>query len=252
MIRLLQKSCYNYWLDSNTRSYLWANAEIKAAKPTRLLDVGCGDGDTWLTRGLTEKPAEFYGVEGDPLFAKKAEAKGIKVATFDLNGTWPYADNFFDAVHSTQVVEHVHNTRGFFAEIYRVLKPGGLLVVTSENLCSFLNLFSMALGYTPFSLMNVCGWYLGNPLGLHAEEEFSEHSGRELVAINDPKFSGIAGHNRVLSVAQAQALLEKIGFQRVEARSLGLMPLPRFLGAPCEKLMWRRGHWLTVKAYKGL
>jgi SAM-dependent methyltransferase len=176
---------------------------------------------------------------------KQAEKRGINVQAVDLNGLWPYADNSFDVVHCAQVIEHLHNTRLFAQEILRVLKPGGTALVTSENLTSFLNLGAMALGYTPFTLMRCCGWYLGNPLGLH----YGEHV-EEGVPITDPAYAGVTGHVRALGAFQAEELFKRVGFANVEVSSMGLMPLPDWLGRGLEKLMPRRGHLLMIRGGK--
>src|SRR5206468_8041780 len=102
----------------------------------------------------------------------------------------------------------------------------------------------MALGYTPFTLMRVCGWYLGNPLGLHYQEHVEEG-----VPITDPAFAGVTGHIRALSVLQAQELFERIGFP-AKVSSIGLMPLPDSLSRVLEPIMSRRGHLLLIQAKK--
>jgi hypothetical protein len=55
---------------------------------------------------------------------------------------------------------------------------------------------------------------------------------------------------RALSVLPAQELFERVGFSRVHASSIGLMPLPDWLGRWLEKLMHRRGHLLLIEAQK--
>jgi SAM-dependent methyltransferase len=209
-----------------------------------VLDVGCGDG-SFLFRYLDYQPKLFCGIEASPGLKAEAERRGIKVLAVDLNGVWPYQNNTFDVVHCAQVIEHLHNTRLFAQEILRVLKPGGTALITSENLTSILNLSAMALGYTPFSLMRCCSWYLGNPLGLHYGEHVDEG-----VPITDPAFAGVTGHVRVLSVLQAQELLSRIGFADVEVSSIGLAPLPEWIGRPIERFVPRRGHWLLIAARK--
>jgi SAM-dependent methyltransferase len=227
------------------RCYQWGGDLVEKLKPKAFLDVGCGDG-TQLLKYLKHQPELFCGIEGSPALRQKAEARGLKVVGVDLNGAWPYSDNTFDVVHSSQVIEHLHNTRLFAMEIFRVLKPGGTAVVASENLTSFLNLTAMILGYTPFSLMRCCGWYLGNPLGLHYGE-----TDEEGVPITHPAFAGITGHIRVLSVLQAKELFERIGF-KADVGSIGLMPIPDVIGRYFEKWMPRRGHFLTIQAFKPL
>jgi hypothetical protein len=88
---------------------------------------------------------------------------------------------------------------------------------------------------------------MGNPLGLHSGEHVPEG-----VPITDPAFAGVTGHVRALSVLQAQELFEKIGFVGVRASSMGLMPLPDWLGQPLENFMYRRGHLLLIEARKPL
>ena len=226
------------------RSDDWAGTAAVERKPDSLIDVGCGDG-SMLFRYLKAIPRELHGVEGAPSLKEKAQARGFKVLSFDLNGRWPYEDAKFDVVHSSQVIEHVHNCRLFVEESYRVLKPGGTVVMATENLCSLLNCFALFMGYTPFSLMQTCGRYLGNPLGLHYNEPISEP-----LAVDHPAFSGVSGHVRVLTVRQARELFAWVGFVEIECRSISILPLPDGLSRLLEGVVTNRGHYLILKARK--
>lgn len=221
----------------------WAGNAAAALNPQSILDVGCGDGSL-LSRYFKESPREYFGIEGAPDYQAKAKARGIQVFSFDLNGRWPFPDNKFDVVFSSQVIEHLHNTRLFVEEMFRVLKPGGTAIVTSENLCSLLNCSALLLGYTPFSLMQVCGRFYGNPLGLHYGEPIPEH-----VPIDHPAFAGIAGHIRILTVRQAREIFERAGFE-TDAHSISILPLPDSLSRFLEKFIRQRGHYLNIRARK--
>ena len=70
----------------------WAGQLAAELRPESILDVGCGDGEV-LFRYFKQVPREFYGVEGAPDLKTKAEARGIKISSYDLNGRWPYEDN---------------------------------------------------------------------------------------------------------------------------------------------------------------
>ena len=243
ILRQLQSSVARYRHLGITRSNDWAGSTAAALKPASILDVGCGDGEM-LASYFKALPQEYYGVEGAPDHMARAEQRGMKVASFDLNGRWPYPDDKFEVVFCSQVIEHIHNTRLFVEEMFRVLKPGGTAIVTSENLCSLLNCAALLLGYTPFSLMQVCGRFYGNPLGLHYGEAIPEH-----LPLEHPAFSGVAGHIRVLTVRQAREIFARAGFE-VDAHSVSILPLPDGVSRFLEKFIRERGHYLNVKARK--
>ena len=221
----------------------WAGQLALSLKPESILDVGCGDGGL-LFRYFKTPPPGLYGVEGDPETKPKAEQRGFKVSSYDLNGRWPYANDQFDVVFCSQVIEHLHNTRLFVEEAYRVLKPGGTAIVTTENLCSLLNWAALTLGYTPFSLMQTCGRFVGNPIGLHYQEKLAEP-----LPIDHPAFAGVSGHIRVMTVRQAKEVFELAGFE-TESSSISILPLPDGLSCFLEKFIKQRGHFLVVKAKK--
>lgn len=78
----------------------------------------------------------------------------VKVDIVDLNTEkLPYADSSFDLVTCTEVIEHIEHYRESLREMYRVLKPGGVLVVTTPNI---LNLKSR-LRFLFFGFYNLFG-----------------------------------------------------------------------------------------------
>ena len=245
ILQRLQRFAAQHRVLGIERCNLWAGEAVVGLSPKSLLDVGCGDGRL-LFRYLKHIPQDFCGVEGAPSLRTKAEERGIKVYSYDLNGRWPFENDRFDVVFSSQVIEHVHNTRLFVEESFRVLKPGGTAIITSENLCSLLNLMALAMGYTPFSLMQTCGRYLGNPIGLHYDEPIDEP-----LPVDHPAFSGVSGHIRVLTVRQARELFQWAGFD-TEARSISILPLPDGVSRVLERITRNRGHYLMVKGRKPL
>ena len=96
----------------------------------RLVDIGCGHGEA--LGFLTSLGWQATGVEIDPQAVKAARAGGLDVIEGEI-GSAGLADEAFDAVTSSHVLEHVHDPRAFLAEGVRVLKPGGTLVAVTPN-----------------------------------------------------------------------------------------------------------------------
>ena len=140
----------------------------------RFLDTGCGDGSITIEFAKAMGAKEIYGVEFTDEYRRQAEARGIICRSWDLNGNWQYSDDYFDFILSSQIIEHLHNTRFYIEECFRCLKPGGQLIVLTENLSSWVNIFSLVFGWMPFSATNINGLFLGNPLIWHANEAKDE------------------------------------------------------------------------------
>jgi len=87
-----------------------------------ILDAGCG---TKPYRNQATRANLYVGIDASP--GARADVRT------PANGTWPFADNSFDAVLCTQVLEYVDLSQTV-GEICRVLKPGGTTVVTAPFL----------------------------------------------------------------------------------------------------------------------
>ncbi|NQW95261.1 MAG: methyltransferase domain-containing protein [Polaromonas sp.] len=96
----------------------------------RLLEVGFGNAKT-LARMQT-LGWDVQGVEFDPVAVNNAAASGLVVHLGDI-AAQNFADESFDAVVSSHVLEHLPDPEGFLRECWRVLKPGGIVLAYTPN-----------------------------------------------------------------------------------------------------------------------
>ena len=130
----------------------------------RLLDLGCGDGSFTVDVAARMGADEISGIEFIPAIAEQAEARGVKVAQASLAKPFPFADGHFDFVHSNQVIEHLPFTDHFMRESRRVVREGGKVIHSTNNLASWHNVFSLLLGWQPLPAHVSDEIILGNPV----------------------------------------------------------------------------------------
>jgi len=97
----------------------------------KVLDLGCGGGQfTWM---LQESGYDAYGMDisTNAIEMARDNHPNISYKILNTDGSIP-ADNFaYNTVWTTEVIEHVLDVHGFLSEINRVLKPNGLLILTT-------------------------------------------------------------------------------------------------------------------------
>ncbi len=102
-------------------------------KDTRILDVGCGHSN--LLQESYEKTPHTYGI--DPETDVIHRNPFIKDIRTEFVEKMSFEDNFFDVVVSAWVLEHLANPHEAFSEIYRVLKPGGVVIFLTPNVWNY-------------------------------------------------------------------------------------------------------------------
>lgn len=111
---------------------------LKDKKYTKLLDIGCGTG--YLIDMLAKvHEAEYTGVDLSPEMIKQANNKKIKNAKFieGRSDEIPFDDNTFDIITCSQSFHHYPDTDKAMQEAKRVLKPGGLYILSDTGVGPF-------------------------------------------------------------------------------------------------------------------
>ncbi len=144
----LCRACYYDRPPLAAAQRFWASDEWQAlrgympAPCGAALDVGAGMGvaayalarDGWRTVALEPDASELVGAGAIRRLAGEA---GLAVEVVQEWGeSLPFQDASFDLVHARQVLHHARELPRFCRELYRVLKPGGVLLATREHVVS--------------------------------------------------------------------------------------------------------------------
>lgn len=114
-----------------------------ATRPGALLvDVGCGAG--LLAPHLVGKGYRHVGVDLVTSALEQAAAHGVVPVRGDATRL-PLPDGCADVVSAGELLEHVSDLRGAIAEVCRVLRPGGLLVLDTLNRTALSRLLAVTV-----------------------------------------------------------------------------------------------------------
>ncbi len=95
-----------------------------------LLEVGCSSGFFLEDLRSKAKHATLVGSDfiGEPLQELAGRLPGIPILQFDITHC-PFGDSSFDGIVMLNVLEHIENDLEALKQVYRILKPGGLVVI---------------------------------------------------------------------------------------------------------------------------
>jgi 2-polyprenyl-3-methyl-5-hydroxy-6-metoxy-1,4-benzoquinol methylase len=162
-------------------------AGVSAVTHPRFLDAGCGAGPALSF--VKEQGYKVFGADVVmyPLQEAQKRAPGVPLVNCDLRRMLPFANQSFDVVLASEVIEHLEDALGFLLECRRVLHDGGCLILTTPNL-----------------------WDIRRPLAAITRTTWSGYQ--------DPT------HINLMTPARLARLVSKAGFRQTKWRS-GVKPL---------------------------
>jgi SAM-dependent methyltransferase len=132
--------------------------------PATVVDVGCGDGLATSIAAQVNPGHRFVGVDWSADAVRQARARGLTLVRAAVDGhALPIASRAADVVIMSELIEHLVDTDSALDEVWRVLKPGGSLLLSTPNLAAWYNRGLLAVGVQPvFSEVSLRGVY-GRP-----------------------------------------------------------------------------------------
>lgn len=189
---------------------------LEENKKATYVDLGCLDGNTTTVYARKIKPARIFGLDLFTHFLKRG-SKEFKIIgkKCNLNKKFPLDSNSVDVVTTSHSIEHLTDTDSFLSEIKRVLKPKGYVVVSTDNLASWMDIFFLILGKQPRTGPTVSTRYLitTNPLW------WEDGSG----GVRDVEWPM---HHNVMTTKTLVTLLKRYGFKIEAVHGSGYPPFP--------------------------
>jgi SAM-dependent methyltransferase len=174
--------------------------------PGVIVDIGCGDGLATSVAAQLSPGHRFVGLDWSKDAIRQASARGLSIVRAGVDGSsLPISAQAADVVIMSELIEHLVDTDSALDQAWRVLKPGGSLLLSTPNLAAWYNRALLAFGVQPvFSEVSLRGVY-GRP------------------------GSQVAGHLHVFTRRAITGLLAARGFRDIRVTGARYHDVPRAL-----------------------
>jgi SAM-dependent methyltransferase len=163
---------------------------------SRVLDAGCGSGP--LTAALRDAGADVTGLDVSAAMvdlARERLGEDADLHVADLGAPLPFADDEFDHVIASLVLHYLEDWSGPLAELHRVLKPGGRLLLSVNHPVIFpvvypeADYFAVTKYSEDYLMDGQTVWLTFWHRPLHAMTDAFAAAGFRVTAISEPSHS---------------------------------------------------------------
>jgi ubiquinone/menaquinone biosynthesis C-methylase UbiE len=205
----------------------------------KVLDVGCGPGV--MTRDMLLRGCSFWGIDPSPnmiaicreRFEENEDVHFVEGGATSI----PLSSAFFDAVLCMGVIDSVRDGRAGIAEMMRVLKPGGTLIVTFTNIWNPYAWWKNYLFYPLVSRWHA--WRLDRGADLNPgrirsgcrRSLYSKRKAIEILRSSGAEIERIQGYYYNLAIAPLDEIFSSAALTLTRNLEEGSLPKPDWLAA---------------------
>ena len=135
--------------------------------------------------------------------------------TVNLEKKWNLGEDSAKVIFSNQVIEHIRNKDNFFEQAHKTLADGGKLIIGTENMSSWHNIFALIMGWQAFSQTISEKQRIGNPLAPNLNETREQK----------PEKYGYPLHNTIFTTYGLRQMARLHGFKIEKTICWGYFPL---------------------------
>jgi 2-polyprenyl-3-methyl-5-hydroxy-6-metoxy-1,4-benzoquinol methylase len=181
-------------------------------KTNKILDIGCGSG--YFLQEAKAKGWEVYGTEYTDEAMSIGQNKGINMQKGVLN-PGNYSEGMFDVITSFEVIEHINNPKEEVGNIYKILRKGGLVYLTTPNF-NALERFYLKGNYTVIDYPEHLSYYTAKTLnylftnnGFRKKKINTTGISLSRLRISIKKMKNIENHEALISATSTDEIIRE-------------------------------------------
>ncbi len=195
----------HYWYRKRREVGHLLAANVSLGAGATVVDLGAGSGEDIPLLASLYPDAEIVALDAaehhlEALARRYAQTANVRAERADITQPLPLADASVDLVYCSEVVEHIPDPGALFAEVRRVLKPNGYLLMTTKN--------------EP-NVLQKSFWLKRRLAPAAGGEASAQAGGAQEVEIH--------GHITLFKIKEWEQLLAENGFELAQARRGALM-----------------------------